>query len=407
MVKRMVFGLAALPLLAFAGVAEDTAEAIRSLVLASAKGWAAPDVAGMPGVKAWLETNGESVLQTKPGRAHAGSDMLLTYRDDYVYVHAFDRRQKIAAFRLDGYNVEETKYLMSGRPAIYERTRTGAIVIWLEWPPEGDVYDLVIRLKVSGRRLQRLSYAVHRTVPCVYTNSAGAAFRYRLHEPKGLSAGEKAPLVVFLHGAGERGSDNKMQMVHGVPQILKYAEDRNMPIFLVAGQVPGGKNAEYPEGRKWVQVLWKHESDFVEPMPKEPSSSMLSLIEVVDALRRDPRVDVSRVYVTGVSMGGYGTWDLILRKPEWFAAAMPLCAGVDLEQVWRARGFPIWIMHGGSDNTVPFMRGRHSFEASRKAGLDVRYTEYPGIGHDVWEIVYNDDKALDWLFAQKRAKVAD
>ena len=326
----------------------------------------------------------------------------LTYQGEYVYVHATDRQQKIVAFALDGYTVEETQYLRSGRPAIYERTKTGAIVIWLEWPKEDDVRELVIRLKVSGRRWQRLAYAEKRTVPCVYTNSVGEVFRYRLHEPVGLAEGERAPLVVFLHGAGERGSGNLQQMGIGVPQILKYAEDRKLPVFLVAGQVPGGKDEEHPEGHKWVQVPWNHGSDFVPPMPQEPSASMRSLFEVVENLLRDPRVDASRVYVTGVSMGGYGTWDFILRRPEWVAAAMPICAGVDLDQVGRAKGFPLWIHHGGSDSTVPFMRGRHSYEAAKKAGLDVRYTEYPGIGHDVWEIVYNDDAVFDWLFAQTR-----
>jgi predicted peptidase len=113
-------------------------------------------------------------------------------------------------------------------------------------------------------------------------------------------------------------------------------------------------------------------------------------------------VDTQRVYITGLSMGGFATWELLQREPEKFAAAMPICGGGDLAFAGTLAHVPLWIFHGGADDTVQPKRSRDMAAALVAAGGQPIYTEYPGAGHDVWGQTYSDAKVWDWLFAQKR-----
>lgn len=224
------------------------------------------------------------------------------------------------------------------------------------------------------------------TVPRVWKD-----FNYRLHAPATPAAGRKYPLVILLHGAGERGSDNRAQLKWGADDIVKWFQAKGEEFYFVAGQVP--------EGQKWVNVDWGA-SDHAHP--PRPSDSMARLIEVVEDLFKTGAVDRSRVYVTGVSMGGYGTWDLLCRKPEWFAAAMPICGGGDARQVWRIREIPIWVFHGDADGAVPVYRSRKMVSALWAIDGKVRYREYYGCGHNVWTATYADAQVMDWFFANRK-----
>ena len=252
--------------------------------------------------------------------------------------------------------------------------------------------------KAGSTAAQRRDWAKARTEPKTFVTSSGLAFNYRWHAPAAASG--KLPLVVFLHGAGERGADNVAQLIHGIPQFLNWSLRTGTQFYLVAGQVPAKKVAGDPQGNKWVQVPWGARE--FSPMPDRPSESMSALIELVGKLREDPRIDASRIYVSGISMGGYGTWDLIMRHPEWFAAAIPCCGGGDNSKVALVRDLPIRIAHGGADGVVPTVRGRSIFEALKAAGGKVEYFEYPGVGHNSWDNCYNDDGMFEWLFAQRR-----
>ena len=226
------------------------------------------------------------------------------------------------------------------------------------------------------------------TVPCVWTNSVGGVFNYRYHAP---ASGGKHPLVLLLHGAGERGSNNVAQLKWGADDIVKWFADRGEDYHFVAGQVPSGK--------RWVEVDWGLPEH---AMPKDPSEAMSNLIEVVEHLFASGTVDRSRVYVTGVSMGGYGTWDLLCRKPEWFAAGMPVCGGGDPHQAWRIRDIPIWTFHGDKDGAVPTCRSRKMTAALWAIDGKIRYRECYGFGHNVWTPAYADKEVLDWVFTQRR-----
>jgi predicted peptidase len=129
---------------------------------------------------------------------------------------------------------------------------------------------------------------------------------------------------------------------------------------------------------------------------------MKLLLGLIDSLEKTLPIDKSRIYVTGLSMGGYGTWDLISRRPERFAAAVPVCGGGDEGQAANAAKVPVWAFHGGKDGVVIPERSRNMVEALKTAGATPKYTEYPEVGHDSWNKAYADPEMMKWLFSQKR-----
>ena len=137
-------------------------------------------------------------------------------------------------------------------------------------------------------------------------------------------------------------------------------------------------------------------------MPKGPSESMKLVLELLDKTLKECPVDERRVYVTGLSMGGYGTWDIVQRYPNLFAAAMPMCGGGDPALARTIREVPIWAFHGDSDKAVPVKRSRQMVSALWQCDGNVRYREYPGVGHNCWEAAYSDAAVLDWFFSQTR-----
>jgi predicted peptidase len=216
-----------------------------------------------------------------------------------------------------------------------------------------------------------------------------AGLPYRLFAPPAPAGGAKLPLVVFLHGAGERGDDNKAQLKHGVPAFLRL--QASTPHVLVAPQCPKGK--------RWAEVDWAAPSHATPAAPSEP---MAALLDLLPALMKELPIDPARVYVTGLSMGGYGTWDLLVRRPDLFAAGAPVCGGGDEAAAPKIAKIPQWVFHGDKDTVVRPERSRNMVEALKKAGGSPVYTEYPGVGHNAWDKAYADPQLFAWLFAQKR-----
>jgi predicted peptidase len=219
-----------------------------------------------------------------------------------------------------------------------------------------------------------------------YTNAAGASLNYRFHAPVRVETGKRYPLILFLHGSGSRGSDNTRQLVHGWP-IISYMIEKKKECFFLAPQCP--------VKQRW----WGFEKG---KLTAEPSAQMALVLELLDKTIKERPVDTSRMYVTGLSMGGYGTWDIILRRPDLFAAAMPICGGGDTTLAWKVRSVPIWVFHGDSDTIVPPTYSRQMVSALWQCDGNVRYREYPGVGHNCWEATYADPTVLDWLFSQMK-----
>ncbi len=176
------------------------------------------------------------------------------------------------------------------------------------------------------------------------------------------------PLLLFLHGAGERGDSLAIVGVHG--PLKERRQGRDLPFVIVAPQVPAGER--WTAGR---------------------------VAAALDAALDTYRVDASRVYLTGLSMGGFGTWDAIMQMPERFAAAAPVCGGGLPLGLETARGVPVWAFHGAMDPVVPIEMSVGMVRGLRQAGGDVRFTVYPDAGHDSWSQAYADPELYSWLLS--------
>jgi predicted peptidase len=214
---------------------------------------------------------------------------------------------------------------------------------------------------------------------------------YQMMTPENPAPATKYPLVIFLHGAGERGSDNDVQLVHGVKDFAKPESRKSYPCFLIAPQCPNDK--------KWAEVDWSATSH---KRPEKPSDPATLLLKLIDSLPTQLLIDTNRIYITGLSMGGYGTWDLIARKPDLFAAAVPVCGGGDEKDASIIAKIPIWAFHGSKDTVVKPQRSTNMIEAIKKAGGNPKVTLYPEVGHNSWVNAYSDPEMLKWLFNQKK-----
>jgi lysophospholipase L1-like esterase/poly(3-hydroxybutyrate) depolymerase len=227
------------------------------------------------------------------------------------------------------------------------------------------------------------------------TGADGQSLGYRLLTPRDYDAAKDYPVVLFLHGAGERGTDNEAQLKHGAPLFAKPEMREKFPCFVIVPQCPPGE--------KWVDLDWSAESL---RQPERPSSAMVLALAALAAVQEEFSTDANRVYVTGISMGGYGTWDLIARYPERFAAAVPVCGGGDPAKISAAKKVPLWAFHGENDEVVKVTRTTELIEALRAAGGEPLVTLYPNTGHDSWTNAYSEPELLPWLFAQKRGTPA-
>jgi len=226
---------------------------------------------------------------------------------------------------------------------------------------------------------------------CTFIGGSGARFPYRLLRPENMDRRQRYPLVLFLHGAGERGDDNDQQLIHGVPEFARPERRRQYPCILVAPQCPAG--------HRWVETDW---GAAAHTMPARPSVPLQLLLELLAHLPTQLPIDSKRVYVTGMSMGGFGAWELLARQPQGFAAAVLICAGADLATAPAIASVPQWVFHGARDDAVPVSRSRQMVAALRQAGGRPRFTEYPEVGHDSWNAAYGDPEMFAWLFAQKQ-----
>ena len=223
----------------------------------------------------------------------------------------------------------------------------------------------------------------------------GHTLPYRLHQPE-LKKGQKYPLVIFFHGAGERGNDNRIQFMRFAPTVAFWEK---YPCYVVAPGCPavpkGGKNAE----GVWVDTPFGATAS---TMKQDPTWPLALAMEMIDKVIAENKIDPKRIYVTGLSMGGFATWEILQREGKKFAAAMPVCGGADLAYADKLNKIPLWVFHGDADKTVPPNRSRDMVAAITKAGGKVKYTEYPGVGHDAWTKTYSNPEVWDWLFAQSK-----
>lgn len=229
------------------------------------------------------------------------------------------------------------------------------------------------------------------------TGPAPSGFRlpYRLFVPKGYDATRRYPLVLFLHPAGGRGSDNMRQLSQGVNEWLFRAQGIE-PAFILAPHCP--------KAHQWVSaVRGRPFKNYDQSQVPENEQAMLARQAVKD-IRSQYSIDPDRLYIVGASMGAVAAWDFITRHPGEFAAAIA-CTGVnDPRRAKVIADLPVWAFHGALDPTNPVENTREMVQALRKVGSTVRYTEYPDVGHYCWEPAFADDTLYRWLFVQRLGK---
>lgn len=224
-------------------------------------------------------------------------------------------------------------------------------------------------------------------------------YHFRVFTPKGWSKKKKSPVILFLHGAGERGDDNLAQIRVGIaPAIVKQQD--SFPFVVVLPQCP--KN-------RW----WS------EPAMQEQA------LKALDQSMAEFNCDSNRAYLTGLSMGGYGSWAIAANNPDRFAALAVVCGGIvpprglalpkDADPsnsssnpysavAAKIGKTPVWVFHGNADQAVPVSESRKMVEALKAAGGNVRYNEYDGVGHNSWDRAYGEAEIFPWMLAQKRKK---
>ena len=226
--------------------------------------------------------------------------------------------------------------------------------------------------------------------PGTFSFGSNQSVLYRLFVPKAYDRTKQYPLVLWLHGANGRGSDN-VKNISGANTIgshfwTKDANQRQYPCFVVAPQCP--------DTTLWVS------NDGIDSPPDE----LDAVVGMIENLCRTYSIDTTRIYVAGQSMGGVAVWEVIARYPEKFAAALPLCGIGNTDNAKLLINTPVWAFHGTKDDVVPVAHAQAMIGAIKFAGGTPKYSEYKGVGHDVWNVAFKERELLKWVFSQRRGK---
>ena len=230
----------------------------------------------------------------------------------------------------------------------------------------------------------------------LFNNDADFTLPYRFYQPPIGVTDKKYPLILFLHGAGDWGTNNSSQLANFPYHFLDSTNISTYPCYVLAPQCteasPWSWFPDYPE----VNTL---------PTATKSTGQVLALIDTL--LESDTLViDRNRLYVVGFSLGGEGTFDIITRAPDLFAAAVPICGIADTSKAALMGNTPLWIFHGDNDNINSVTYSRIIVDALTKIGKPPKYTEYVGMDHYVWQKAFNEPDLLPWIFSQKKAPVS-
>lgn len=256
-------------------------------------------------------------------------------------------------------------------------------------------------------RGERSAVSVDDFAARTYEDGKGHRLPYRLFAPRAdnevKGTKRKYPLVVFFHGSGGRGNDNRGQLIDQDAALVfvKSENQARWPVFMLAPQCP--------IDQQWVDMPWAAATGKGK-QPKNSSWPLAAALALVDELlRADSRIDPARIHVTGMSMGGFATWDAAVRQPSRWKTAVVVCGGYDELAVAPlvSAHLPLWAFHAADDLVVPVSRSREMVAALRARGATPRYTEYPaaaGYGHFSWRPAYSDPELLPWMFGPPAAR---
>ena len=219
---------------------------------------------------------------------------------------------------------------------------------------------------------------------------------YRFLEPENFSKSKKYPVVIFLHGSGERGVDNEKHLIHGAQQFLNPVNREKFPSYVFFPQAPMDGFWSLPEVDSICQSMFCNSTT--------PTWQINALTAFIDSIVNLPSVDKNRIYIMGISMGAMALYELAWRNPSTFAAAVPICGAADTTKIALANKVHWRIYHGDADNLVPVQLSRNVYKKLQEANANVLYFEFPGCTHGSWNPAFNDRDLLPWLFSQKRKK---
>lgn len=222
---------------------------------------------------------------------------------------------------------------------------------------------------------------------------------YRILLPLNYDAAKKYPLILVLHGAGERGSDNEAQLVHGSYLFLKDSIRQQYPAIVVFPQCPANSfwsNVQFSFDSVTNQRNFNFRSD------GDPTTGMKLAQELLNKIMDEYPVNKKQVYVGGLSMGGMGTFEIVRRNPELFAAAFPICGGGAPATAPAMKKVKWWIFHGEADEVVPAAWSQEMVDALKTAGAEVKFSLYPGVNHNSWDNAFAEPELLPWLFSVKK-----
>lgn len=229
--------------------------------------------------------------------------------------------------------------------------------------------------------------------------SDGDTLLYRILYPENFDHDKAYPLVLFLHGAGERGNDNKKQLVHGSSLFLQEENREKYPAVVVFPQCP--KEDYWSNVSVTRNEAGKRSFDFSPEGP--PTKAMQLVLSMMDSLKQLATTDHSRIYVAGLSMGGMGTFEIVKRRPKLFAAAMPICGGGNPEDAsLYADQVAFWIFHGAKDDIVDPAHSEKMYQALRAEGANVKFSLYPEANHNSWDPAFAEPEFMSWLFSKSK-----
>ncbi len=231
-----------------------------------------------------------------------------------------------------------------------------------------------------------------------FISTKGDTLRYRILFPKNYDKTQKYPLILFLHGAGERGNDNEKQLTHGAKMFLTDENREKYPAIVVLPQCPTGgywSSVKIDRTKQPLALDFNYENTMTQPLS--------SFFELVKSLKKTERVDKNRLYIMGLSMGGMGTFEAVFRAPKLFAAAIPICGGGDVKAYSKkAAKVPFWLFHGDKDAVVEVRYSREMYARLQTLHAQVTYTECAGVNHNSWDNAFAEPTLLAWLFSKKR-----
>lgn len=256
-------------------------------------------------------------------------------------------------------------------------------------------YTPTIILLLFSLQLQAQHYSKYKKEEYIQN---GDTLNYRLLEPKKVKKNKTYPLVLFLHGAGERGLNNESQLRHGGKLFLEKKNRRKFPAYVLFPQCPPEIMWTHRQKHKTEEEGWI----FNFPLEDGPTWPAALVNNLVDSLKQSPHIDIDRIYIMGISMGGIGALEFLYRWPHKYAAAAVICGGHDPKLAEEYCHVPVWFFHGGKDDVVPIWYSQPVYEKLKECNAQTKFTLYPEANHNSWDPALAEPRLLKWLLKKEK-----